>query len=80
MFSKLQEDLSLACRHECDDVTHLRNLAERAANALYDVAQYVPALEKRLSALEIDIESIFRTVKKAMVNIDTIRDDLGDLQ
>jgi len=80
MFSKLQEELSLACRHECDDVTHLRSLAERAADALYDIAQYVTAFEKRLSALETDIESIFNTTEEAMVNIETIRDDLGDLQ
>lgn len=80
MFSKLQEDLSLAYRHECDDVTHLLNLAERADNALYEVAQYVTALEKRLSALETDIESIFKTAEEAIVNIETIRDNLGDLQ
>lgn len=80
MFSKLQEELSLACRHECDDVTHLRSLAERAADALYDVAQYVPAIEKRLSALEINIESIIETAEEAMGNIETIRDYLGELQ
>ena len=67
MFSKLQEELSLACRHECDDVTHLRSLAERAADALYDVAQYVPAIEKRLSALEINIESIIETAEEAKI-------------
>lgn len=80
MFSKLQEELSLACRHECDDVTHLRSLAERAADALYDVAQYVTAIENRLSALEINIESILNTTEEAMGNIETIRDYLGELQ
>lgn len=80
MFSKLQEELSRACRHECDDVTHLRSLAEQAANALYDVEQYVTTIEKHLSALETAIESIFKTAEEAMVNVETIRDDLGDLQ
>lgn len=80
MFSKLQEELSRACRHECDDVTQLRGLIAQASDALYDVAKYVTALEDHLSALETDMESIIKTAEEAMVNLETIRDDLGELQ